>query len=172
MANLKRFLLLLPILSFAACEGLGSRLDTTLEKPTSHVEGLFLEGSAPAIEGEAIQLSSYSKAPLLLTFAGDTCSVCAEETDNLVKNQSKLTPHNLQIVTILAGADAQIAKEWAQDHGVTWKVGFDENIELFKKNCPAGTTPCNFIQVPGKGVVLMRSGPISIEEIISYISTK
>lgn len=169
MANLKS-VAIFSLIALGGC-GIGSNLQTTLEKPSAQIqEGEFLSGMAQSLSGGAIDLSSYRDRPLLLIFAGDTCSVCATETAKLIAHQSELTPYNLVIVTILAGSDHQTAEEWKMDHQVPWTVGFDENLELFQKYCPAGTTPCGFLQRPARGVVLTRSGPIEIDEIKTLLS--
>lgn len=161
------FSLLLPL---AGC-GLGSRISPSIQGPDAKKNlGEFLEGRAPSLEGGQMDLAAFSDEPLLLMFAGDTCSVCSTETAHLIASQSELSAYNLRIVTILAGSDRLSASEWAEDHQVPWEVGFDEDLELFEKYCPAGSTPCGFVQRPDEGIVLQRSGPIEISEIQTLLS--
>ena len=165
MANL-RVLLLISVLS-----GCGSQLKTTLEKPATQTKsGQFLFGASDSVSGGGIDLSSFQSKPLLLIFAGESCATCKAETENLIKHLPELNSLNLEIVTILAGAISEDALDWKNRLHVPWSVGFEENSQLFQKYCPAGSTPCSFIQRPDRGIVLHRYGLIEIDEIKNLLS--
>ena len=157
------------LLALGAC-GIASRLPTTLESPKPRIQSFeFFSASIPGLSGAAVDLSSFKTKPLFVMFAGDTCIVCSEETRTLVNRAKEFEPYELRLVTVLAGADKVTAEEWKSEHKVAWTIAYDENLELFERYCPAGTTPCSFLQVPSRGIVLQKVGALAISELLQKL---
>lgn len=137
-----------------------------------------LSGQVTSTEGLVIDLGQERNHPFLLVFAQETCEVCREETIEFKADYQRMLDKNVEIVTVLVGSleeDAlawKSADNWDDQNEVPWSVGFELRPTLFSALCPNSGTPCSLLQLPGKGVVLKRSGLLHPEEVLQIIDNE
>ena len=102
-------------------------------------------GTAKNVSEQIINLDSKSENFLVLIFASDTCSKCAEEAKYWSEIFKNGVVKNIYFAHFLIGGIADDAKDWIETYHVTWDVLLDQNDSLFKKYCPAIQTPCFLI---------------------------
>jgi hypothetical protein len=152
----------------------GSRGQDTLGNPPANrgigEEGVKLSGGFSLLDGSRTDLNTFEGSkPTVVYFVSDTCTVCSEETEEIVKKLgSKPFPSNVNLVSIVVGAIREDAAGWKESHTVGWPVGFQapsENASLLRQYCPAVQTPCVVVSTPEKGVVFAENGRVPFEKI-------
>ena len=165
MGNLKVYGLSVVLMSLCGCIASGLDYKTTT-KPDAPLGG-SLTGSFEATDGSVVDLSVPVAEPTVLIFAQETCHVCIEETrairSELISQGQE--PTKVRLLTVLAGADLLIGREWKADYQVPWKVGIDPDLKLFGQFCPEKQTPCLLIHIPGRGVVFRHTGHLNVAEL-------
>lgn len=120
-------------------------------------------------------LEQFKDKPLVLFLATDMCITCSEEAKAFKAhvNQRNLKLSNVDVLTILVGSYYEDADYWQvgvpgdEGHKVPWKVGYQpgDNGTLIRQYCKEETTPCTVVTMPGKGVVLAKTGMVEPAEI-------
>lgn len=82
---------------------------------------------------------------LVLIFASDTCSTCAEEARYWQQNLKSNLPSNIQFIHYLLGGFKEDAQNWKQAFQVNWNVIYNDSDDLYRRYCPAIITPCLLI---------------------------
>lgn len=162
MGTLKTFFI---VLLLSGCGVKADRLVKTASNPPQLNQQIV--GVVELTDQSTIDLASITDKPLILVFAQDTCLVCLEEAEGFKKAFQDPTqePSNVKLISVIAGADLQLAQEWKQDHQIPWAVGFDYDLKIFSKYCPEKQTPCTLVQLPGSGVVFQKTGLAHAEEL-------
>lgn len=82
--------------------------------------GVRLSGSFALLDGSRIELNTLETSkPTVVYFVSDTCTVCAEETKEIVsKLGEKRLPSNVNLVSIVVGAVREDAADWKDAHAV------------------------------------------------------
>lgn len=99
MRALTCFILLTPLLLFAACDR--SFLPSPAEQISSDSEGMFpFDFTLIDIHGETVSKSDFAGKVLVVDIWGTWCPPCREEVPHFVDLQDELGPEGLQIVGI------------------------------------------------------------------------
>lgn len=141
MGNLKWIAILLLV------SGCGSSLNYSLAHPTAPTSEPPLQGTIQMTDGTTTDIGKEQR-PFLLMFATYTCLSCRDEVKRLLAyfQDKPGTPKNVRLITVLAGADLDLAQRWKTRLGVTWEVGVNPDDPMFKSRCPERLTPCLFTQ--------------------------
>ncbi len=166
MESLTKTAAIFGLFFFTAC---GSELPRTLKAPLAQSEvgaGEYLEGQFFLSDGTSQDLSALRDRPLVFMLAGEFCSTCIHEV-GVFKNalSPSILEEQIRFRSVLVGNTESGADEWKNTHSVPWPVGFQDGDSLFQKWCPERTTPCLIIQTPENGVVLRKTGAVSVTEI-------
>lgn len=143
-----------------------SKKEEIVEIKPGEENHVYLEGKFLSSNGDVFDLQEIQNKNTVLIFAQETCAVCIEETKVIKKYLTNHEVTKINLYTLLVGADEEISQEWMANYGVTWTVGYDENLELFNRYCPDKLTPCVLIQDVQKGIVLQKSGSQNISDLI------
>ena len=133
------------------------------------LEKKSLNGTFTSLKGESTLLTQYDNQPLVLMFVGFFCWTCVEEVESLKASLSNSIPKNIKFLSILIEEDPEVGQEWQEEHQVPWTVGTDPNGDLFDKYCQEPTTPCIILFDPQKGIVLRKTGKVSVDQIKSLL---
>ncbi len=95
--------------------------------------------------GQPIDLDQSPRDSLVLIFASDACSVCAEEAGYWRQVFLQGLPQNVDFYHIMIGGIVEDSKDWADFHQVNWPLGISPGDALFKQYCQEIRTPCTLI---------------------------
>lgn len=161
----KKLLFLLGALALAGC-GLvlpkeeGSRFDASRNLGRGLIEGGF-----NSLEGARVDLTADASKIQVLMFVSETCAVCREETETLVRDRAtRGAATNAVYYSVVLGSIAEDAEDWRHGLGVDWTVGLDPGDALFRTYCPGLQTPCTLLRNPAEGTLTALTGRHSIAD--------
>lgn len=127
-----------------------------------------MTGRVNLVDGTKLDLGTLSDKPVVMVFASDSCLSCAEEVKHIKEHlhNAKQPPANVNLISVIVGADLEDAVDWKDRLEVAWRVGFDMDSDLFKAYCPQDTVPCTVVFTPKDGVVLREHGIVEVQRIV------
>lgn len=112
------------------------------EKSASTIEVL---GVAQTTDGRVIDFDQLAQKNIVIVFASDTCTTCAEESKYWTKLFSSGLVENVYFAHFLIGGNLTDATDWKNIYKINWDVLIDNKDYLYRKYCPAIRTPCFLI---------------------------
>lgn len=165
MGNLKLLFPFILLFLLSSCGQFAPEVLEQRHQPNEKTSRTELEGELNLINGQTLDLKQIQKTSILF-FISESCTSCIEETKQLVALfQAKGLPKNIQIFSILIGSTQPDTVEWAQNYLVSWSVGFDEGLSLYKKYFRSLMTPSIVVYRPADEKVLLSQGIKSIEDL-------
>lgn len=162
---IQKTLLLSLTLVVSACGLTIPKEDGTRSGPALNLGQGQIEGRFSSLDGGEVELATDATKIQVLMFVSETCSVCREETETLVKDRaSRGVPTNAAFYSIVVGSIAEDASDWRRGLGVSWTVGLDPGDALFRRYCPGLQTPCTILRNPTQGTLTALTGRHAIAD--------
>lgn len=136
--------LILSALLLISCSRTTTPNDKTTSEDKSYSQSVQL-GIAEKTDGTFVDLDAVPQKSVVLVFASDTCSKCAEEAhywSALFKNG---VVQNVYFVHFLIGGNLNDAAEWKNLYQINWDVVVEGQDILYKRYCSSIRTPCFLI---------------------------
>ncbi len=147
----------------AACTG---------KSPSALEQGdRFPEVKLVNMEGEAVTLSAFSGASLLLNFWASWCEPCRHEMPGLQELSKLFSPDQLLIVGVNVDSDVNLAREFILQYGLTFPMLSDKDMRLSNGILRIAGFPMTYILTVNRTIARVVAGerdwvePQAIEEI-------
>lgn len=169
MEFVKNILFFVAMLIISSC---GSNIQPRIA-PENNVSGVKIESVGLLdINNNPIILNPISTKPRILFFASAICGTCQSEHRKLRDEMAihgGLRPMNTDIYTIMVQAEDNLdAQDFKTITGMQWDPYYQVGDDLRNKLCGRGTpNPCVVVELPLTGIVLQKSGEVSISELQS-----
>lgn len=118
----------------------------------------------PDLEGDMIALSDYRGQNVFLNFWASWCEPCVDEMPDIEKIYQTYQDQGLVVLTINTGEDKTTVTEFMQQHGYTFPVLLDLNLNTARQYKTTSIPVSFFINKDGK-IAAKKVGLITAEEI-------
>lgn len=149
-----------------------------------HNSNDFLEGQFIDEDGNEVFLADLQDKPIVLMFAGVTCSTCIAETKEIIKSFKKGSAHSDVVNFITVLVDNRRVDRWRRAFGdkqPEWLHGHELSGELYFTYFPKQAedpefplTPAMVIYHPFRSELFLHKGIESIREIglVEYLKSR
>ncbi len=121
------------------------------------------EFRVPGLDGGCIELADFRGRPVVLNFWASWCTPCREEFPLLKAAQTTYRADGLEVIGVSFRDIDDDARQFADDEGANWLLGFDENSEIGKAYGVRAIPQTFFID---------RDGTISSRRYQPFFTTK
>ena len=120
------------------------------------------------LEGDAVDLGSYEGRPVWVVFWASWCPPCQEETPDLRRAFEAGQGTGLELVAVNVQETAEIAGDYAETYGLTYRIALDPTAGAFRSWGVFGLPTHYFIGRDGT-IVDRWFGPLSLAEMTKRI---
>ncbi len=152
---------------FSSCSQIRDKMPTRLEDQ-NQVQSSTQLGQVQNTEGQLVNLDDSSFEAVVIIFASDTCSTCAEEARYWVQEMNRQLPTNVLFTHYIIGGNAFDAKDWKEVFSIPWPVLISEEDDLYRQYCPAIITPCTVIRNNNSKETHQTYSPLRKQDIERY----
>jgi cytochrome c biogenesis protein CcmG/thiol:disulfide interchange protein DsbE len=122
------------------------------------------------LDGQVLEPTAFRGQPLWVIFWATWCPPCQQETPDVQRAWKANSQSGLQIIAIDVQEPADVAREYAQTYGLTYRIATDPTGSAFRNWTVFGLPTHYFID--RDGVIRDRwFGPMTLDEMQSRIDT-
>lgn len=127
------------------------------------------EGPIVDTEGQPVDLTAYDGRPVWVVFWASWCPPCQQETPDLQKAFEANRADGLELVAVNVQESAEVAREYADTYGLTYRIALDPTAGAFRAWGVFGLPTHYFI---GRdGTIRDRwFGPLTLEQMQQHLA--